>query len=183
MAQVPAGNDELVELAAVVRAHGLRGELVLKPFNPDSELLRELEQIVLKLPDGSTRTCTVRGARGHAEHLILALDGVSDRNASEALRGSLVCVPRSALPEPDEDEVYLVDLIGLEARDSEGQVIGQVEDIVQYPSVACLLVRGPKGPWEIPDTDRYLAEIDMEAGFLVIEHLDELDILHTKAEG
>ncbi len=183
MAPAPAGNDELVELAAVVRAHGLRGELALKPFNPDSELLRELDQVVLKLPDGSTRTCAVRGARGHAEHLILALEGVSDRNASEALRGSLVCVPRSLLPEPDEGEVYLVDLVGLQARDSEGKVIGEVEEIVQYPSVACLLVRGEQGTWEIPDTDRYLVEIDLEAGFLVIAHLDELDILHTKAEG
>jgi 16S rRNA processing protein RimM len=183
MARAPIGNDELVELAAVVRAHGLRGELSLKPFNPDSELLRDLDEVVLKLPDGTMRTCAVLGARGHAGSPILALEGVSDRSASEALRGSLVCVPRSALPAPDEGEVYLVDLVGLEARDLEGKAFGRVEDIVQYPSIACLLVKGPAGSWEVPETERYLQEIDVEAGFLVIAHLDELDILHTKAEG
>lgn len=182
MAKAPIGNDELVELAAVVRAHGLRGELSLKPFNPESELLRELKQVVLKLPDGTLRTHVVRGARGHADNLILALEGVNDRNASEPLRGSLVCVPRSALPAPEEGEVYLVDLVGLEARDTEGKAFGRVDDIVQYPSVACLLVKGPAGSWEVPDTERYLAEIDLEAGYVVIEHLDELDILHTKAD-
>jgi len=178
----PVGNDELVELAAVVRAHGLRGELSLKPFNPDSQLLRELEQVVLKLPDGGVRTLVVRGCRGHADQLILALEGVEGRTAAEALRGSLVCVPRSALPEPDEDEVYLVDLVGLEARDPSGHMFGRVEDIVQYPSIACLLVKGEAGAWEVPDTERYLIEIDLEGGFLVVDHLEELDILHTKAE-
>lgn len=182
MARVPIGSDELVELAAVVRAHGLRGELSLKPFNPESELLRELKEVVLKLPDGTTRIHAVRGARGLSEHLILALDGITDRNTSEALRGSLICVPRSALPAPDEGEVYLVDLVGLEARDAEGKPFGRVDDIVQYPSVACLLVKGAAGSWEVPDTERYLAEIDLEAGFVVIEHLDELEILHTKAD-
>ncbi|MFT3922597.1 MAG: ribosome maturation factor RimM [Myxococcales bacterium] len=182
MARAPVGQDELVELAAVVRAHGLRGELSLKPFNPESELLRELEQIVLKQPDGTTRSYAVRGARGHADQLILALEGVTDRNTSEALRGSLVCVPRSALPEPEEGEVYLVDLVGLEARDAQGAAFGRVEDIVQYPSIACLLVKGEGGAWEVPDTERYLVEIDVEAGFVVVDHLDELDVLHTKAD-
>ncbi len=182
MARAPIGNDELVELAAVVRAHGLRGELSLKPFNPASELLREPKEVVPKLPDGTTRTHAVRSARGLAEHLILALEGISDRNTSEALRGSLICVPRSALPAPDEDEVYLVDLVGLEARDVEGKAFGRVDDIVQYPSIACLLVKGAAGSWEVPDTERYLAEINLEAGYVVIEHLDELDILHTKAQ-
>ena len=182
MASAPSGNDELVELAAVARAHGLRGELTLKPFNPDSELLREIDEVVLKLPDGTTRTYAVRAARGHADSPILALEGVSDRNSSEALRGSLVCVPRSALPEPEEGEVYLVDLVGLEARDPEGKPFGRVEKIVQYPSIACLLVTGAAGSWEVPDTERYLAEIELEAGYLVIEHLDELEILHVKAD-
>jgi 16S rRNA processing protein RimM len=175
-------SDPLVELAAVVRAHGLRGEVVLKPFNPESELLRELDKVVLKLPQGGEREYQVRGARGHADHLILALEGVSDRNQSESLRGSVVCAPRSALPPTDDDEVYLVDLVGLEARDGQGNVIGRVEEIVQYPSVACLRVVSAEGSLEVPDTERYLAEIDVEAGFLVIDHLDELDILRTRSD-
>lgn len=182
MARLPLGSDELVELAAVVRAHGLRGELVLKPFNPESELWRELEQITLKLPQGGVlREYTVRGVRGYAEHIIVALEGVLDRTAAESLRGSVVCVPRSSLPEPEEGECYLVDLLGLEAREPGGAVIGRVEDILEYPSVSCLLVAGERGAWEVPDLERYVTEVDLEAGYVVIEHLDELEILRTKA--
>lgn len=181
MATLPT-DDELVELAAVVRAHGLRGELLLKTFNPDSELLREAERVVLKLRDGATRAFEVRSARGHADQLLLALDGVSSRDGAEQLRGALVCVPRASLPEPAEDEYYLVDLIGLEARDATGNVIGRVEEIIQYPSVACLQVRGDQGVWEIPDTERYLSAIDLDAGHLTVENLEELDILRSDAD-
>ncbi len=181
MAQLPLGSDELIELAAVVRAHGLRGELVLKPFNPESDIWRELEQLTLKSPDGSTRSYALRGVRGHSEHVILALEGVADRTAAEALRGTLVCVPRSALPEPEEGEFYLVDLIGLEAREPGGTVVGRIQDIVEYPSVSCLLVEGTGGAWEVPDLERYLTEVDFEAGFVVVDHLDELEVLRTKA--
>jgi 16S rRNA processing protein RimM len=180
MATTPLDSDELVELAAVARAHGLRGELSLKPFNPDSDLLSEIDAVVLKLPSGETRRFAVDGARGHAGQLILGLEGVRDRDAAEALRGALVCVPRSALPEPAEDEYYLVDLVGLEARDAAGARVGRVEDILQYPSVACLLVRGDAGSWEVPDTERYLIEVAVEQGYVVVDHLDELEPLPAK---
>lgn len=181
MARLPLGGDELVELAAVVRAHGLRGELVLKPFNPESELWGELEQVTLKPQAGEPRAYVVRGVRGHSGHIIVALDGVADRTAAENLRGSLVCVPRSALPEPEEGEVYLVDLLGLEVRDAAGKVIGRVEDIIEYPSVSCLLVEGEQGAWEVPDLERYVTEVDLEGRYVVVDHLDELEILRTKA--
>lgn len=183
MPSTSTADDELVELAAVVRAHGLRGELVLKPFNPESDLLRELPQVMLKGPDGAVRAHRVRGARGHREHVILALEDVRDRDAAEALRGSLVCVPRRDLPALEEGEYYLVDLIGLEVRDQNDQRIGRVEDVLQYPSVSCLRVVGDEGAWEIPDTDRYLTEVDFEAGVVRVEHVDELDVLYTKRDG
>jgi 16S rRNA processing protein RimM len=173
-------DDELVELAAVVRAHGLRGELVLKPFNPESDLLREVPHVLLKGADGSVSTHKVRGARGHREHVILALDDVCDRDAAEALRGSLVCVLRRDLPELGEGEYYLIDLLGLEVRDQQDRLLGRVEDVLQYPSVSCLHVVGDDGAWEIPDTDRYLVEVDLQAGVVRVDHVDELDVLHTK---
>jgi 16S rRNA processing protein RimM len=183
MATPPSSDDELIELAAVVRAHGLRGELLLKSFNPDSELWRDLDRVVLKLREGGTRDCKVLTARGqHSDQLLLALEGVTTREAAEGLRGSVICVPRGQLPEAGEDEYYLVDLIGLEARDTEGKRIGSVEEVIQYPSVACLKVSGEGGSWEVPDTERYLSAIDLDAGFLTIAHLDELEVFHTPAD-
>ena len=63
---------------------------------------------------------------------MIAFEGVADRNAAEALKGTELFVDRAALPQPDEDEFYHADLIGLEARDSEGRVLGKVSAIHNY---------------------------------------------------
>lgn len=165
--------DELIELAAVVRAHGLAGEVVLKSFNPESELLSSLDEIVLRSPDGTLRRFEVISRRGHQE--LLALRGVTDRDAAEGLRGHVVCVPRSALPPLEEGEYYLVDLVGLRVQTPDGSVLGHVEDILEYPSVEALVIITDGIVREVPNLDRYVPVVDVAGGFVVVEHIDEIE--------
>jgi 16S rRNA processing protein RimM len=171
----PSSSDELVELAAVVRAHGLAGELALKLFNPESELVPELREVVLRLPSGETRRYAVRAVRGAGDGILVRLEGVDDRNASEPLKGSVVCVPRAALPTLEEGEYYLVDLVGLTARDPAGEVIGRVHDVIAYPSVECLVMQCGDVWREVPDLPRYVLEVHVREGYVVVDHLDELE--------
>jgi 16S rRNA processing protein RimM len=175
----PSRSEELIDLAAVVRAHGLRGELLLKPFNPGSELWPALKRVFLRAPDGAVSEHVVERGHLHGMQVILGLAGVRGRDAAEALRGSIVCVPRSALPEPAEDEHYLVDLVGLEVRDESGKSVGKVVEVLEYPSVCCLLVESDGGRIEVPDTERYVTAIDKPGGFVSVAHLDELEVLRV----
>jgi 16S rRNA processing protein RimM len=172
-------TDELVELAAVVRAHGLRGEVLLKPFNPESELFSEVKSVVLKLREGGEREFTVTRGHVHGTGIILGLAEVRDRDAADALRGSVVCVRRADFPDLADDEHYLVDLVGLEARDAEGKVVGRVADIVVYPSAACLIVEHDDTQLEVPHTERYVTAIDLDARVVSLANLEELEILRT----
>src|SRR5829696_8522282 len=94
--------EELIDLAAVVRAHGLRGELLLKPFNPRSPLWTQLKRVYLREPDGTLREHPVIRGHLHGEQVILGLGDVVGRDMAEALRGSIVCVPRADLPDLDD---------------------------------------------------------------------------------
>lgn len=172
--------DELIELAAVVRAHGLRGELLLKPFNPESQLWRDLERVVLRAPDGALSEHEVSRGHVHGANVILGLADVRDRDKAESLRGSLVCIARADLPAPAEGEHYFVDLIGLTALNEEGRSVGRVADVIEYPSVSCLVVQGDEGDIEVPNTDRYVVAIDQAAKTVTLTHLDELDVLRVK---
>jgi 16S rRNA processing protein RimM len=172
--------EELIDLAAVARAHGLRGELLLKPFNPGSAIWPELKRVFLRAPDGTLREHVVERGHLHGMQVILGLREVRGREAAEALRGSVVCVPRSDLPELEEDEHYLVDLVGLEARDAQGQTVGKVVDVIEYPSACCLVVETAEGRIEVPDVDRYVTAIDMGAGFVSVENLEDLEVLREK---
>ena len=168
-------SEELIELAAVVRAHGLSGELVLKPFNPDSDLLGSLTDIVLRSPAGDLRTYEVSARRGGGDNQLLTLRGVTDRDQAEALRGSVVCVPRTTLPPLEEGEYYLVDLVGLAVRTPEGETVGHVEDVLEYPSVEALVVITHGIVREVPNLDRYVPSIDVQGGFVVVDHIDEIE--------
>lgn len=176
-------STELVELAAVTRAHGLRGEVQLKLFNVESELLLELGEVVLKAPDGSSSLRTLDYARRHGQSMIAKLTEVSDRNAAEALRGSVVCVDRALLPEPEEGEYYFVDLIGLRAEEEGAGSVGEVLDVIEYPSVECLVIDREGARWEVPMLDRYLVEVDLEGGRVVLQNLAELADLQPKPRG
>ena len=175
------GSGELIELAAVVRSHGLRGELLLKPFNPDSTLLTELKHVLLKARDGTVTRFEVESARTHGDGQLLALRGVRSREAGDALRGSLVCVTRADLPAPEEGEHYLVDLVGLEARDAQGELVGKIEDVIDYPSVTCFVVVAPEGTREVPNLPRYVLAIDAAARTVTVDHIDELELEKPKS--
>jgi len=176
----PDGSAELIELAAIVRAHGLRGELLLKLFNPDSTLLCETPHVFLKARDGSARRFEVESAREHSGSLLMTLKGVDTRDAGEALRGNRVCLTRADFPPPAEGEHYLVDLVGLSVRDAQGNAVGKVEDVIEYPSVTCFLVVAPEGKREVPNLPRYVLEIDAAQALIVVDNLAELELEKPK---
>lgn len=166
---------DLVELGAITRAHGLRGEVLVKPFNPKSELLETLAEGWLKDATGAVQTCRVQSAARHGEHLRVALAGVGSREAADALRGSTICVPRDHLPALEPGEYYLVDVVGFDVVDAEGRAVGTVTDAVEYPTVCSFVVQGDAWVREIPDLPRYVQAVDLAAHVVRVDHLEEIE--------
>ncbi len=121
------GRDVL--LAAVMGAQGLKGEVKVKTFTAAPDALPRYGKLHAR--DGRTFTITAFRPSKQGE-AVISFAEVRDRNAAEALQGTELFVSRDALPPPDEDEFYHADLIGLEARDSEGRVIGKVAGVHNF---------------------------------------------------
>src|SRR5580692_7002684 len=154
-----------VAVAEVARPHGVRGELRLKVYNPDSDLLSRRAggaTVRLRLPDGSERDVAVLHAREANKAVLVRLGGVDDRDAAEALRGAEVCVPRDAFPPLEEGEFYACDLEGARAVLGSGEEIGRVRGTVSYPTCDALVVdRGGGKTIEVPLLDAYVASVDV----------------------
>jgi len=72
-------------------------------------------------------------------------------------------------------------LVGLVAKDTAGRTIGKVRDILEYPAACCLIVESAEGIREVPDLQRYVPEVHVAAGYVVLDNLDELEL--QKPEG
>ena len=156
-------SPALVELGVITRPQGVRGEVRVHPFNPDSDLLGALEEVLLVSDTGEPRRARILSSRRAPKVFLMVLEGVATRDAAEALRGVTLAVPRDMLPEPDEDELYLVDLIGLEVWHG-GSRVGVVGRVLEYPSVECVEVAFEDGLREIPLLPPWVESIDLEEG-------------------
>ncbi len=138
--------DRPVTLAAVIGAHGIAGEVRLKVFADDLASYKSFNSGAL----------TLKSLRAGSNGAIARFAEVADRNAAEALRGTQLTVPRSALPPLEDGEYYHVDLLGLPAVSDAGDALGKVVAIDNYGAGDVLEI-------ERPDGKRFMVPMQPEA--------------------
>jgi len=124
---VVEGGERRIALAAVAGAQGVKGEVRLKLFSDSVESLSAHEMLYV---GGVERR--LLAIRDGGKTAVARFDGVDDRSAAEALRGTLVEIGRSALPPLEQGEYYHADLLGLSAEDRHGRAIGTVVGVENY---------------------------------------------------
>ena len=113
-------GERAITLAAVTGAHGVTGEVRLKLFGEGLAAFSAHR----RFNDGALTLSKLRDdGKGGA---IARFAEIPDRTAAEALRGTVLTVPRSALPPLDEGEYYHADLLGLAAVSEAGEPLGTV---------------------------------------------------------
>jgi 16S rRNA processing protein RimM len=170
------GADTWVPLATVARPHGVRGELRLRPFNRDSDLLLALDEVLLRFPDGEEQEVSVDGARRANDAILMRLFSVDDRDRAEDLRGALVCARRGDFPALGASEFYACDIEGalVIVAAAEGDrapaALGRVRGLRAYPTVDVFVVDAADGgePWEVPLVDAVVHSVDVGANLVTL---------------
>jgi 16S rRNA processing protein RimM len=113
---------------------------------------------------------TVASCRPHQGRALLTIEGVTDRDAAELLRGMEVLVEASKLPEISEDEVYLHDIVGFDAVLEDGSKVGTLEGFLDVPGQDVWIILGPDGrEILLPAHDETIVEIDTQARRIVVD--------------
>jgi 16S rRNA processing protein RimM len=153
-------------IGRIVGVHGVRGDLKMEIHTQHPERIPDLRRIYLNDDPTPVR---LRGARLHAGQALLSLESITDRDAAEALRGSVVRISGSQARPLEEGEFYHYQLIGLQAVTEEGIALGELQEIIEAGEVDVYVVRDAAGKEHLfPALRDVVLEIDPAAKRLVV---------------
>ena len=158
-----SGESERIAVGYVRRAHGLRGDVLLRPLSDDPD--RFVVGAAFLTDELPPRSLEVIEVRPHSEGILLRVRQVSSRNAAEALRGVTFTIDAEERRQLDENEFWPEDLEGLNALDATGAPLGEVTGVVTGAAQDRLTVTTPDGAVvEVPFVAAIVYEVDIESG-------------------
>ena len=160
-------------LGVVIGAQGIRGEVKVKTFTGDPEAIGDYGPLSDAKAERQFKLKVRRVAAGKnkaGDVVIAAIQGIADRNAAEALKGTELYVSRDALPEAEDGEFYYADLVGLQAVTAEGRVLGEVVAAHNFGAGDMLEVKPEGGASAmVPFTDEAVPEVDIDGGRVIVD--------------
>lgn len=158
--------DRLLAVGRVAGAFGVRGEVRISSFTQEPLALSRFGALLRQDGSPGLTITTAREAKGG---LICRCDGVDTKEQADALRGLRLYIPRDALPEPDEDEFYLADLIGMDVVDPAGAPVGKVKSVQDFGAGDILEIIPEEGgaTWYLPFTREAVPEVKITEGRIV----------------
>ncbi len=131
---------EMICVGAIGGAYSVQGEVRLKSFTAEASAIADYAPLTTE--DGSQSYDLVI-TRAIKNGLAVRLSGVVTKEDADALKGVKLFAPRDRLPELPEDEFYYTDLVGLEARDTGGTVLGHIKSVQNNGADDLLEIHGP----------------------------------------
>jgi 16S rRNA processing protein RimM len=150
----------------------VRGWLRVQSFTDPPQRLFEWRvwqlQSQSKDSNGAIREVKLLEARAQGNGWIARIEGVDERDGAARLTGQMILVERDELPPAEGREHYRDDLIGFEAKNLEGALLGVVDHFVDTPGNAVVVIKGAREHW-VPVTGQHLRNIDKDARTVLVD--------------
>lgn len=175
-AELPA---DAVEVGRIADAWGVKGWFKVQSHSSSPEALFASKRWYLQPSERGARafagtvSLSIRQAKDHSDTVVAWAQGIDDRNAAEALRGSRIFVPRSSFPSTAQDEYYWVDLIGLAVVNREGVALGEVRELMATGPQTVLVLGYEEGGKShermIPFVSAFVDNVDLPARRITVD--------------
>ena len=164
-------DDRLIVVGVVKGAHGVRGEVRVKSYTADPA---DLFSYGALLDAAGKPALTPQTARPGKDHFIVRPKEQKQKEDWDALKGTLLHVPRAELPETDDDEFYIEDLVGLQVFAGGDSPAGQVKSVQNFGADDLLEIRlNDRGDTIlVPFTLADVPTVDLATNRVVIPNLD-----------
>src|ERR1043165_502406 len=169
----PAGDRPTLAVGEVAGAHALKGMLRVRAYHLPAPSLSAGRTVFLER-DGVVKETRIVSAAPHGRGLLLAVEGIGDRDAAEAALGARVLVLQSDLPPPADDEFYYHELEGFAVATTDGQALGAIVETFATGANDVWVVRDAHREYLIPVIADVVRSIDRDGRRVLIEPLPGL---------
>ena len=160
---------QFLEIGKIVSVFGIKGEVKVQPWADSPEFLCQFDTLYV---DAAHWPIKVERARVHKNMVIMKLEGVTDVPGALAMRNAILYIDRKDANLP-EGSFFLADIEGLEARDAQtGEVLGKIAEVLTLPANNVYVIRGGKRELMIPAVPAFVAETNVEEGFVRINMIE-----------
>lgn len=157
--------EQYFRIGVITSAHGIRGGVKVYPVTENPARFRDLQEVLFSQPQSDTVAGTYKLRRVAFQNpmVLLEFEGIDTRNQAELLKGQQLWVSRAQAIPLSENEYYLADVLGMEVRDENGELLGQVADILETGSNEVFQVEQPgMKPLLIPSIPECILTMDLQ---------------------
>jgi 16S rRNA processing protein RimM len=166
-------SDELILMGKVAGTHGIRGQLRVIPYSGMADNLLSCKFLLLRDAKGRLDKYEVASAVTHSKKLLLTLKGFAGINEVQHFSGCEVLLYKEQLSEPEEDEYYWHDLIGIKVVTIDGTDLGVLDSIIETGSNDVYVAVSEGREFLIPALSDTVS-IDMKAKIMTVTPFEGL---------
>ena len=153
---------QFVKAGEIVTTHGVRGEVKVLCWLDDPEMLCEFDRCRI-----GTKEYTMEQVRVQKTCNLVKLAGIDTMDAAQAMRGKVIELYREDI---DDEVIFADELIGVEVF-ADGQLIGKIAEVLDYPGNAVYVVKG-KYEYMIPAVNSFILSTDVEANRMEVRLIE-----------
>jgi len=168
--------DGFVVLGTIVRPHGLKGEVKIDLACSGVDRLTSCKNLKLvKSGKELMKVTVIRGFTHNDGDAVVRFKEIQSPEEAETLRGVYVAVLLGDREQLPEDQFYMDDLMGLEVETLEGKKLGVIDEIMEGPANAVLVVKKDGKEVLVPALKSMIRKIDLKAKQVVVDLPEEID--------
>lgn len=163
-------KSQFLETGQIVNTHGVKGEVKVVPWADSPDYLKQFHTFYL-----GDKPLNALSVRVDKTNVLIRFEGVDTVEQAMKLKGKTLCVHRSDAKLP-AGRHFLADLMGLEVLDAAtGDKLGVVEDILTPPAHNVYVVGGGAKRYMIPAVPAFVAETNVEGGYIKVNLIEGLE--------
>ena len=167
-------QSKFIVIGKIEKAHGISGHVKVKPITDYPPRFKFLSTVKIETPTGEMQKLDIASASVRDRSVILKFDGIVTRDQAEALRGSFIYIPKEEALPLDKGSFYHFEIVGFEVKTQQGVRFGNVEEVLDLPANAVLVVKNGEREFLIPVIKDVVKKIDKESCEIIIDPIEGL---------